>query len=197
MIKVLIFIIFFFFHIGCKVEINDLRPALNLSWEEEHPERQLWSYALMGQIGTYWDRLQFAKDIHYLCHNYATLSEEEQKEVWAELFVAIAFYESSWNPNARSFETTMGYYSEGLFQMSYVDESWAKCGFDESKGNALDPVTNINCAVKVLSSQVKRTGKILLKRNERPYWAVIITDGRYSKIPQIKNRIEKSILNCN
>lgn len=171
--------------------VDDI-PVSILSWDKTNAERLAWSKALIESIDEHWAKFSKSKDMKRLCANYANL--ENPKLAWAEMFVAIAFFESTWNPASRYFEKTMGYHSEGLFQMSYVDEPWTKCGFDAAKKNALDPIVNTKCAVKVLARQIDKSNLIMMSKGA--YWAVIKDGSRYQKISQIKARIEAALPQC-
>lgn len=188
-----------------------VKPKAHLAWDGK-PERALWSSVLTKSIDTNWQKLNKAGDITDFCSNWSTLGEEKQKEVFAELFIAIAYYESAWSPVSRMKESSMGtdpitklpVYSEGLFQLSYQDEQWIKCGFDWSKDKnlsptdpkktILDPALNIDCAVRIMARQIERKGEIILASGV--YWAVIKHFGRYEKIDEIKNRVKLNVLSC-
>lgn len=193
----LIFLAALVFLIGCKedVETTPQPPSGNiegfLAWDDK-PERKEWTTYLMSKIDEQWDVLSKAQDAQELCPNYKSMTVEAQKEFWGELFVAMAFYESAWKPDARYFELTMGYYSEGLFQVSVVDNSWSKCGL--TKETILQPLPNINCAVLLMSRQIRMYNEIVIQKGA--YWAVIKDGNKYQKIKEIKSRIETNLSAC-
>lgn len=180
------------------------------SWKN-HPE---WSAHLQKKVDQYWPDLSKAKDIERLCPNYSKLDEAKKKAVFSEMFIAVMFFESAWNPLSRYQESTMGkdpvtgkpVYSEGLFQMSYQDEPWAKCGFDWSLDNylddidpkktILDPFINMSCGVKVMARQIKLKNKIILAKGEGAYWAVILDGGRYQRIDEIAKMVKRNVKEC-
>lgn len=170
----------------------EIEAPVELGWDAK-PERALWTAALMKAIDDNWTKLLGAQDVHVLCPNYPVLLTPQKKEVWAEIFVAISYYESAWKPDTRYFEKTMGYYSEGLFQLSVVDEKWAQCGL--TKANILQPEPNIKCAVDIMARQVLRHTEILLHKNV--YWAVIKEGGKFQKINEIKKMVAKNATMCN
>lgn len=153
-----------------------------------------WSKTLAKSIDEQWDVLKLATDVPALCPQYSSLFEMDQKRAWGEIFVAVAYYESAWKTDTKYYEKTMGYNSEGLFQLSYVDEEWAKCGIDKVSKNLLDPHVNIKCAVKIMALQIKRTKEILLRKGM--YWAVIREGGKYEKIDEIKKRVVSALPKC-
>lgn len=185
--------------------------SVYLAWDVK-PEGKQWSAVLLKSIDTNWQELKKAGDIADFCANWETLSEAKKKEVFAELMIAIAYYESGWSPVSRMKETTMGIdpitklpvYSEGLFQLSYQDEQWIKCGFDwekdktlspeDPKKTILNPALNIDCAVRIMARQIKNKGEVLLFSGV--YWAVIKQMGRYQKIDGIKNRVKLNVSAC-
>lgn len=186
-------------------------PLPSLAWDNK-PERLEWSASLLKSIDANWQLLKRASDMPFFCANWEALDEATKKEVFAELFVAMAYHESAWSPVSRMQETTMGtdpvtkkpVYSEGLFQLSYQDEQWIKCGFDWAKDKNLDPKSpqktiltpalNIDCAVRIMARQITSKGEVLLKSGV--YWAVIKEGGKYQKISDIKARVKKNVLAC-
>lgn len=202
---------------SCKQSESIAQPSVKkteglLSWDDGE-KRNEWSQHLLKVIDEQWGYYEQAQDINIFCPKIDRLNVDTQKLVVAELIVWMSFYESTWNPTARYHEKTMGIdpvtkhpvHSEGLMQMSYQDTQWAKyCEFDWSIDKNLsatdpnktifDPKKNLSCAVKVLARQIDRTGKIVLSRGV--YWAVIKDGGRYSKISNIKKRIETAVPSC-
>ena len=185
-----------------------------LSWESSSkPERKEWSQHLMKLVMEDWSSLlEGSDDIKQFCPRYSSLSDLQRANVWAQLFVAMARYESAYNPLSRMHETTMGtdpvtkkpVYSEGLLQLSYQDiTGWKFCKFDWNKDKnlsptdprktILDPFINLHCGVGIMAKQVARTGKILL--GSGAYWAVIKTNSRYQKISSITAMV-KSLPLC-
>lgn len=185
-----------------------------LSWEaSSKPERKQWSQYLMKLVQEDWSSLlKGADDMDQFCPRYASLSTQERANVWSQLFVAMAKYESSYNPLSRMQETTMGtdpvtkkpVYSEGLLQLSYQDiTGWSFCKFDWSKDKnlsptdprktILDPYINLHCGVGIMAKQVARTGKIMV--GSGAYWAVIKTNSKYQQINKIISMV-KSMEMC-
>ncbi|WP_374079247.1 hypothetical protein [Bdellovibrio bacteriovorus] len=185
-----------------------------LAWEStKYPERTLWSQHLQKIILNEWSSLlPGANDITNFCPRYNSLDNNERANVWAQLFVAIAKYESAYSPTSRMHETTMGtdpvtrqpVYSEGLLQLSYQDIQWAPwCKFDWSKDKnlsgsdprktILDPYLNLDCGVGIMAKQIKSKGSIVVSSGV--YWAVIKSGGRYQQISNIQG-IVRSLSLC-
>lgn len=166
-----------------------------LSWEVPSGERAAWSKTLIDAIEENFTDLNAAKDVSKFCPNYVMLDKNKKINAWGEFFVAIALYESGFNPKTDYFEKTMGYNSSGLFQLSYEDESWIKCGFDRKAKNIHDPHVNTRCAVKIMARQVRLKQKVFVDKGV--YWAVIKPNGKFQKIKQITDRVSKSASFCN
>ncbi|UOF01310.1 murein L,D-transpeptidase catalytic domain family protein [Bdellovibrio reynosensis] len=187
---------------------------LPLAWESpNYPERTKWSEFLMKDILESWPSLlNGANDMRDFCPRYNTLDNNQKANVWAQLFVAMAKYESAYSPVSRMHETTMGtdpvtkkpVYSEGLLQLSYQDIQWAPfCKFDWSKDKylaakdpkktILDPYINLHCGVGIMALQVKN--KRAIKVSSGTYWAVIKPGGRYQQISAITSMV-KSLKIC-
>jgi hypothetical protein len=185
-----------------------------LAWETtKNPERTAWSQHLQKIILEDWNTLlPGADDITNFCPRYHSLDNNERANVWAQLFVAIAKYESAYSPVSRMHETTMGtdpitrqpVYSEGLLQLSYQDVQWAPwCKFDwqkdknlagsDPKKTILDPYLNLDCGVGIMAKQIKTKGAIVV--NSGVYWAVIKSGGRYQQISSIQG-IVKALSLC-
>ncbi len=175
-----------------------------LAWENtKYPERTEWSKYLQELILNEWSSLlPGADDITTFCPKYNTLDNNQRANAWAQLFVAIAKYESAYSPVSRMHETTMGtdpvtggkVYSEGLLQLSYQDVHWARyCKFDwqkdknlaptDPKKTILDPYINLHCGVGIMAGQIKSKGRIVVSSGV--YWAVIKSGGKYQQINNI------------
>jgi len=189
-------------------------PAETLSWEIKNPHRKGWTIALKEKIGQNIKKLDRANDIEHFCQNYRFFPEQERVMVWSELFVAIAFMESSWKPEARLKNPKLGIDTttqklktpEGLLQLGYEDAKWNReCHFDwkkdqhlsetSKKKTILDPKKNLQCGVAIMTRQIQKRNKIVLGDNGA-YWAVLKMDGKHQKIGQIKDMMAASIPQC-
>jgi hypothetical protein len=186
---------------------NSLFAFFPLLWEKTVTAAKGWTqiiYSVIKKEESYLLGQNVADDVELFCPNYRKLNEEHRMNFWGQLFASLAFHESSWNPVSRMVEknfiyndsvTKMPVVSEGLLQLSYQDEESYRldCGFDWSKDKhlsakdpkktILDPYNNLRCGIKIMSAQLKKHRSITLSSNV--YWAVLKTNGRYSKIAQI------------
>jgi len=177
--------------------------------------KENWSGHLLGVVEKNYDSLSQAKDIELFCPNWGKMARDEKEEALAEIFVAMAYYESSWIPTKRYKESTMGtdcvtksqIYSEGLLQLSYCDKTWMKsCQFNWEKDKSLaatdakktifDPKINLSCGVDIMANQIRKRGSITLPPGKGAYWAVLISGGKYQKIDEIKKRVQDASRNC-
>ena len=176
---------------------------VKLSWNTpSNPEREAWSAFLIQSLNEQYDSFSKASDSKDFCPKFSSLTKDQKINLWAEILVWMMYYESGWSPVNWMTEKSMGIdavtgkqvKSEGLLQMSYQDTQWHKfCTFDWSKDKLLkqddpkktifNPITNMDCGVKVLAKQIASKGAISLKSSV--YWSVIKIDGKYSKLPQI------------
>ncbi|WP_222164646.1 peptidoglycan-binding domain-containing protein [Edaphocola aurantiacus] len=181
-----------------------------LSWEKHHPERTEWSKIVIDKISILWDKLAQCQDITDFHPDFVRLTAKQQKSVWAELICNICLHESSWQRTCsvpeKNFEnldsiTNQFVRSEGLMQLSYQDKkSYASlpCDFnwevdknlkvDDPNKTIFNPKSNLEFGIEILANQIKNHKKIALSKGYgNYYWAVLIPDGKYTKIPQIKS----------
>jgi hypothetical protein len=150
-----------------------------LAWEANHPERVSWSTELRTQFSNHLSDFAAASDLADFCPKYQALSDPGKIEALATLAVAIAKYESNYNPKQHFGEPPpLGYDSIGLFQLSYEDGfSW--CVLDRSAKSLEDPINNIRCAVPEMARLVKRDERLAggssLKdaKGLGHYWSVV------------------------
>ncbi len=179
-----------------------------LAWESsKYPQREDWSNYLMTLILTDWKSLLAgASDIKTFCPTYYNLNNNQRANVWAQLFVSMAKFESAYSPTSRMQETTMGtdpvtgrpVYSEGLLQLSYQDITAYKfCKIDWSKDKnlsatdpkktILDPYINLHCGVGIMANQIAKKGTIAI--GSGAYWAVIKTNSKYNQLSSITSMV--------
>lgn len=180
---------------------------LPLVWEKTVKAAKEWSNMIYTIIKKEEPNLlgsNIADDIEIFCPTYRALDEKQRLNFWGQFFAALAMHESGWNPTSQFVEknisskdsiTKKQVVSEGLLQLSYQDQKNYPfdCGFDWSKDNALtqkdptktilNPYLNLRCGIKILTYQLKKYGRITLEKNV--YWAVLKTNGKYSKIKEI------------
>jgi hypothetical protein len=107
---------------------------------------------------------------------------------WVNLLMAMAKYESNYNPNAtykENFKNSRGEYviSTGLFQLSY--ESVAGYGFRTTTEGLKNPELNITIAVKILERWVvqdKRISSGSPYKGGSRYWSVLRPTGKLSNV---------------
>jgi hypothetical protein len=185
-----------------------------LAWNTSaHPERAEWSQYLMKLVlNDYPSLLDGASDMATFCPTYSSLNNNQRANVWAQIFVGMARYESGYDPTSRYQESTMGtdpitkkpVYSEGLMQLSYQDiQGYTFCKFDWSKDKylsstdpnktILDPYINLQCGVGIMARQIKNKGKLTV--GSGAYWAVLKSNNSGNKISSIASMV-KSLEIC-
>jgi hypothetical protein len=87
---------------------------------------------------------------------YSALSPEMKIRFWCELVIAIAWFESSWNPRSIYHEPPpLGVDSVGLLQLSYEDQDHYDLEHLDRQARRLeDPLVNLRCGVKILAKLV-------------------------------------------
>jgi soluble lytic murein transglycosylase-like protein len=112
-----------------------------------------WSAQLIASIKDSISQLEQGNPESFVS-GYNSLSAELRTKFWAELLIAVAKYESDWNPNESYYESSLGYYSIGLLQLSSVDQANYKLDEDMSKKSLQDPLVNLRCGVKIFAKLV-------------------------------------------
>lgn len=181
------------------------------SWESKKPSNKAWSdyTAALVSIELYQD-LDTVSDAQIFCPAWSRLTKDQRVFFWVELISQMALYESSWSPVSRMKEdlgidpvTGVQVWSEGLLQLSYQDmrnhPEIKGCGIDWSKDRylagtdprktILDPLINLDCGVRILANQVKRTRRIVLSSGI--YWSVLKEGGKYRRISEISAGTKK------
>lgn len=186
-------------------DVTQVKPSerIALSWENTtapHPERKPWSDKLTSIIKTDLVKYSEAKDITRICPKYKTLKDEQKIKAIGELYVGLAYYESSFNP--KSFSVDVGNknnketWSVGLYSMSGVDSASRLYGADFTK--LQDPLINIQVAAEQIRRQLKNTGLLILPNSSKyRYYAVILDGNKYSKVSEILARVKKNSPSCN
>lgn len=191
----------------------DMQP---LAWDKHSKYTSSWSKTIYSTIKTETPELlgqNIASDVEIFCPKYQSLNENQRLNFWGQFIVALSKYESSWNPTTSVVETLMKgndpvtkkhIASEGLLQLSYQDEKNYRmdCGFDYEKDKylhpndpqktILNPHLNLKCGIRILASQLRNKGSIVLK--EKVYWAPLREGSK--RIPQIA-AITKKLIFCN
>lgn len=183
--------------------VPDERIAL--SWETV-AERAEWSDYMISKIKANKATYDAAKDVTMICPKYASLSERDQLKAWGEYWVALGYYESSYNPKSSSVDVgnpkNRGTYSDGLYQVSETDQGGkAMTGTERfyKYTDLLKPLPNIDLAVAgIFPRQIRNGGLIFLPNSSKyRYWAPTLVGNKYSKIPEIIARVKKNAPACN
>ena len=215
--------------IGCETLVhrsdildNKVQSVPPISWEQKRgPIAKEWTKATVEGVTALFASFDKAEDSVLFCPKYKTLTKEQKITLWTEMFSAIAFFESSWDPINRMEESQTSFpdpdpvtgnpvTSEGLLQMSYQDtvnyahwlgKGW--CGFDWQKDRLrgandplktiLDAKINLSCGIKVMANQIERRGSVILSSGV--YWAVLKRGGTYSRVEQI-TAMTKKVQGC-
>lgn len=184
---------------------------LTLSWETNHSERKPWTTALVEAVEQHYKELDTAQDMGQFCPNYYKLDRDQRVQIWSELFVQVAYWESGWNPHSDYTEHTLGIdrvtgqpvVSSGLLQLSYGDTLWAKwCPFNwdaDKKINSFqtsihDPKNNLGCGVGIMARQVRKTGRITLDKGV--YWSTLRAGSHRAKIGDVATKLQGTLKFC-
>ncbi|ESQ88227.1 hypothetical protein ABAC460_16325 [Asticcacaulis sp. AC460] len=127
-----------------------------LPWEINHAERGAWSVELRKQVRANLASFDKATDWADFCPAWSGLNEDNKVEVVSTLAVAIAKYESNYNPHTIYHEPApLNVDSVGLYQLSYED-GFTWCTLDRANKSLEDPVNNIRCAVPKMAKLIAK-----------------------------------------
>jgi hypothetical protein len=171
--------------------------AITLSWDSS-PERVGWSRALIDAIGSRKSDLDAGHPDDFI-PGYAKLSSEDQVKFWAEFVIAIAKYESTWNPHAHFKEPPpLKVTSIGLLQIAYEDDKEYHFDppLDQQAKSLEDAATNLRCGVAILAKLVSHDGAVVggkgdHSRGAARFWAVL-RDGKSHKLAAIRALTQKN-----
>lgn len=180
-----------------------------LAWDNERPEGFGWTRTLYKIIDHEGEELIYgSEDIGQFCPRYSNLTRDEKIQFWATLFVAVAKFESNFDPKARTEEkgkldaaTGTALYSEGLLMLSYQDvRGNPTCRFNpvldralpkaDLRRSILSPENNLHCGVQIMMRQLKRYDRIAI--GQGAYWAVLKVGSRFQRIPTIQSMTRQS-----
>lgn len=173
-------------------------PApIALSWDDD-AARKAWSATLLAAIREHKAELDSGNPDAFI-PGYASLSADDQVKFWAELVVAMAKFESNWNPHAHFKEPPpLNVTSLGLLQISYEDGAQYHLEPLDREHHALeDPQVNLRCGVTMLAHLVARDGVIAAgrgasSRGAARYWAVL-REGKAHRLAQIKALTQRAV----
>lgn len=146
-----------------------------------------WAQVLNDQISSYLSVFDGVTDHEDWHPNYDALTRDKRVGLWAAMFIELAWYESAFDPKCRYFEKTMGYYSVGLYQLSYEDNM---PGMDKSTDNLTDPKANIELAVREACKLLKSSGLIAKgqgsgSRGMAAYWSTMRENHHLNDIKKV------------
>jgi hypothetical protein len=155
-----------------------MSDGTTLSWDSR-PERKPWSEQLLKSVALAKEELDRGNPEQFV-PGYSELSESQQIKLWAELFVAMARFESNWKSHEIFHEPPpLGVDSIGLLQLSYEDEPLYHLEhLDRSVKSLEDPLVNLRCGVKIMSTLVAKDGVVASSDSGRHrggarYWSVL------------------------
>lgn len=132
------------------------------------------------------------RDVRNFCPRFYVMGDSNKRAFWAYFFQALAGAEAGLNPQAkvRHIEPKLAkqekvapnkVLTEGLLQLTYVDEQRYGCPFDEQADRSLasddpartilQPKNNLVCGVMILKNQIIDQRKPLLSPTS--YWATL------------------------
>lgn len=160
-----------------------------ISWEIDHPERRDWTaYALQLALAWHGD-FNLAKDITTIRPDWQSLTVQQRCTVIVQLFAAIAFYESSWNPKCSSVDAGEVddplTYSDGLMQVSAADQQWSS-DYGYSHEDLLTPKPNLKLAFAIMGQQILNQHRIILNKGiDHCYWSTLSKGYAQNKVDEI------------
>lgn len=149
-----------------------------------------WTAPLDKLITAHLETFLTAKDLNRIRVGLLTLPKDQQVVIFREFVKAICYYESGFNPKSQSVDVgtkaDKDTWSVGLMQMSVVDQKNYKTPFLYDFAKLNEAIPNLELALFIMARQVKNTGLFILhKSHKNRYWAVILDEGKYSKLPEI------------
>lgn len=150
-----------------------------LSWDNS-PARKPWSEQLLISVAAAIPLLEQA-DADAFVAGYSGLAAPLRIKYWSELLVAIAWFESGWDPNNIYPEgPPLNVDSIGLLQLSYEDQQsyHLKEPLDPAKKSLRDPSINLRCGVDIFSHLLSRDKVVASQdggkyKGAARYWSTI------------------------
>lgn len=172
-----------------------LQPTtLALSWD--NGRRQAWSAQLIASIRESISQLEEGNPDSFVS-GYSSLSTELRIKFWAELLIAVAKFESDWNPHD-IYHESFGVDSVGLLQLSYEDQANYKIEhLDRAAKSLQDPLVNLRCGVKIFATLVSKH-KIIASgtKGAAAYWSTLRPGHKQDNtetLPEIKRRVKENV----
>ena len=172
-------------------------PAIpnHLSWDTS-AARQPWSAKLLSLVSQNLPALEAGKPNSFIA-GYDTLSPAMKQKFWAELLVAMAKFESDWDPkNVFAEPPPLGVNSIGLLQLSKKDQDGYPVAPRIENENALkEPLLNLGWGVTIFARLLGRDGVVATSNGNTHhgaarYWSVLRAG---HKIDLIKALTKKNV----
>jgi len=177
-----------------KPVVIDVKPtSIRLAWEPKL--NNFVSDHLLNGITENLPVLSSAKDLETIFPGFSKLSIDNKVQVIAHFLVALAKFESSYNPKSYSVDVgtknDKGSWSVGLYQLSANDNSAKK--FKATFETLQDPKVNITVMLEQMTKQIKKEGLFILP-NTSPmrYWAIILKNNKYNKIESVLAEVKNN-----
>lgn len=184
---------------ACKTEI--VQEAVfstpdKLSWET-NAERKVWSEFLYTYFDEDFELFDKAKDNTRFCPNYSTFTKKQKYKMFGEIIAWTSFFESSWNPKSMAVDVgtpkDRNTWSIGLMQISVTDQKGFGIQSNYTFDQLLTAVPNLDLGVKIIKRQLRSRGKFILDNSDKMrYFAVLLDNNKYSKVPQITANVRKA-----
>jgi len=137
---------------GCTTATTQTAPEIAARWDHR-PEAELWTAAQYKALSGAGRALieTVPTDIDAFCPGYATADDSGRKAFWIGLFSGLAYYESTWRPEAAG----AGGRYRGLLQIWPTSARFYGCDLSHPKG-LYDGATNLRCAARIAAQAVAR-----------------------------------------
>ncbi len=137
---------------GCTTATTQTAPEIAARWDHR-PEAALWTTAQYKALGQEGRGLidTVPADIDSFCPGYEKADISGRKAFWIGLFSGLAFYESTWRPEAAG----AGGRYRGLLQIWPTSAKFYGCDLTHPKG-LYDGATNLRCAARIAAQAVER-----------------------------------------
>ena len=159
----------------------------SLSWNDaQHPERAAWTTQLLASVQSWKTTLDKGNPNGFIS-GYDSLSLDRQLTFWGELFIAIAKFESGWNPSD-VYEEAEGENSIGLLQLSIQDQSnYPLTPRITGEMQLTNTGINLPWGVQIFATLVAQNGLIASgsgssSRGAARYWSVLRTGHKIDQI---------------
>ena len=175
-------------------------PPVKLEWEQGHPERAVWTQALMAEAAQKQASFDKATDWPTFCPGYAKLDSGTKQQVIATLIEWVAYYESSWDPTNNSVDVGQqddpNSWSVGLLQMSVTDQQNYGFGFGYTFKDLQDGPKNLHLGMAIMGRQLERYRLIAIPAGHKGlYWSTLHPGGKYDQTQPIARKT-RAIRGC-